>query len=255
MFIQSHVPAHAELGWLLMTQTPMGWLKRMTQFKDKSGKNQESIGTGLFTYPALMAADILLYHTTHVPVGDDQKQHVEMTRDLAQSFNQKYGEVFTLPQPMISTIGARVMSLRDGTKKMSKSDPSDQSRINLGDSADVIADKIKRAKTDTGVIPDSVDGFEGRAEVQNLVEIMAALTNQTPQQILDAHAGAGFAAFKSALADVVVAAVVPIGDKMRDLLNDRAALQAILASGRDRAAAVANPTLARTMEAMGFVGR
>lgn len=251
--MQSHVPAHAELGWLLQTQTPMGWLKRMTQFKDKAGKDQESVGTGLFTYPALMAADILLYHATHVPVGEDQKQHVEMTRDLAQSFNQKYGEVFTMPAPMIPKIGGRVMSLRDGTKKMSKSDPSDQSRINLSDSADIIADKIKRAKTDTGIMPDNVAGFESRPEVQNLVEIMAVLTNRAPQAVLDDFAGQGFASFKTALAEVIVDAVVPLGTRMQELLSDRRALEAILASGRDRAASVANLTLRKTMDAMGFV--
>ena len=253
LFVQSHVPAHAELGWLLQTQTPMGWLKRMTQFKDKAGKDQESVGTGLFTYPALMAADIFLYHATHVPVGDDQKQHVEMARDLAQSFNSKYGEVFTLPQPMIPKIGGRVMSLRDGTKKMSKSDASDQSRINLSDSADVIADKIKRAKTDTGVIPDNTAGFESRPEVQNLVEIMAVLTNRTPQQILDEYAGQGFSPFKTALAEVVTSAVVTIGTRMQQLLSDRRALETILATGRDRAASVANVTLRKAMDAMGFV--
>ena len=252
-FVQSHVPAHAELGWLLTCQAKMGWLNRMTQFKDAAGKNRESIGAGLYVYPALMSADILLYQPTHVPVGDDQKQHVELTRDIAISFNQQFGDVFTIPEPVIAKEGARVKSLRDGTKKMSKSDPSDQSRINLSDSADMIADKIKRAKTDTGTIPDSVAGLEDRPEVRNLVEIMAALSSKSLQQVLDHYAGAGFAPFKSDLADCVVATIVPIGDKMRDLLDDRTVLQAILASGRDRAAVEANRTLSMAMDAMGFV--
>ncbi len=252
-FVQSMVPAHAELGWLLTCQARMGWLNRMTQFKDTAGKDRESVGAGLFAYPALMAADILLYNATHVPVGDDQKQHVELTRDLALSFNQQFGNVFVVPEPIIQKEGARVKSLRDGTKKMSKSDASDQSRINLADTADMIADKIKRAKTDTGVMPDHTDGFEGRPEVQNLVEIMAVLSQRTPQQVLDAFAGQGFAPFKTALAEVIIETVVPIGTRMRELLDDRIMLHEILIAGRDRAAATANATLAKVMDAMGFV--
>jgi tryptophanyl-tRNA synthetase len=253
IFIQSHVPAHTELGWILTCQAPIGWMKRMTQFKDKSGKNQDSIGSGLFTYPALMAADILLYHATHVPVGDDQKQHVELTRDLAISFNQKFGNVFTVPEPVIQKVGARVKSLRDGTKKMSKSDASDMSRINLSDSAEVIADKIKRAKTDTGVMPAATAEFEGRAEVQNLVEIFAILSGSNPQTVLDQFAGQPFSPFKNALAEIVVDKVTPIGSKMTELLGDKAELMRILTRGRDQAAAIANPTLARVKDVMGFV--
>jgi tryptophanyl-tRNA synthetase len=252
-FVQSSVPAHAELGWLLTCQARMGWLNRMTQFKDKAGKDRESVGAGLYAYPALMAADILLYRATHVPVGDDQKQHVELTRDVAISFNQQFGEVFVVPEPVIAKEGARVKSLRDGTKKMSKSDASDASRINMDDTADMIADKIKRAKTDTGIMPDSASGFEGRPEVQNLVEIYAVLSGKTVQQVLDQHAGSGFAPFKNALADVVVGAVVPIGNRMKELMGDRAHLQTILAEGRDKASQVADKTLHAAQDAMGFV--
>lgn len=254
-FVQSHVPQHAELGWLLTCQSPMGWLKRMTQYKDKAGKNQDNVGAGLFTYPSLMAADILLYDVTHVPVGDDQKQHVELTRDLAISFNQKFGDVFVVPEPVMQQVGARVKSLRDGTKKMSKSDPSDQSRINLLDSAEMIADKIKRAKTDTGVMPTMVDEFEGRPEVQNLVEIFAILNEVPVEQVLSMFAGQGFAPFKTALAELLVEKITPIGAEMQRLLADRAELDRILAAGRDKALAVAEPTLNRVKGAMGFVAR
>ena len=252
-FVQSHVPAHMELGWILTCQTPMGWLKRMTQFKDKSGKNQESIGTGLFTYPALMAADILLYHATHVPIGEDQKQHVELTRDLALSFNQKYGAVFTVPEPVIPKIGARVKSLRDGTKKMSKSDPSDMSRINLSDSAEVIADKLKRAKTDMGVMPSAGEALKDRPEVENLIEIYAILSGMPVSAVVSQFDGQPFAPFKTALSDLVVEKITPIGREMQRLLDDKAELLRLLTSGRDRAAAIANPTLARVKEVMGFV--
>jgi tryptophanyl-tRNA synthetase len=252
-FVQSSVPAHAELGWLLTCQARMGWLNRMTQFKDKAGKDRESVGAGLYAYPALMAADILLYKATHVPVGDDQKQHVELTRDVAISFNQQFGEVFVVPEPVIAKEGARVKSLRDGTKKMSKSDASDASRINMDDTAEMIADKIKRAKTDTGVMPESVAEFEGRPEVQNLVEIYAVLAGETTQQILNKYVGSGFAPFKAALADVVVNAVVPIGNRMKELMDDKSHLQGILAQGRDKAAAVADKTLHAAQDAMGFV--
>jgi tryptophanyl-tRNA synthetase len=253
IFLQSSVSAHAELGWLLTCQTPMGWLKRMTQFKDKAGKDQESIGTGLFTYPSLMAADILLYHATHVPVGEDQKQHVELTRDIAISFNQKFGNIFTVPEPVIPKAGARIKSLRDGTKKMSKSDASDMSRINLIDSADVIADKIKRAKTDTGAIPSSTDEFKDRLEVENLVTIFACLTDKTPQDVLNQFAGQQFSPFKNALADVVVDKIAPIGSRITELTNDRAELSRILAVGRDKAAELADKTLESVKNAMGFV--
>lgn len=252
-FVQSHVAAHAELGWILTCQAPMGWLKRMTQFKDKAGKNQDSIGSGLFTYPALMAADILLYDATHVPVGDDQKQHVELTRDLAVSFNQKFGDVFVVPEPVIQKEGARIMSLRDGTKKMSKSDESDMTRINMIDSAETIADKIKRAKTDTGVMPVSTDEFDGRPEVKNLVTIYAVLADMPVQAVLDQFAGQPFSPFKTALAELLVARIVPIGDEMQRLLGDKAHLLQILTTGRDKAAVVADATLAKVKNVMGFV--
>ncbi len=252
-FLQSHVPAHAELGWILTCQSPMGWLKRMTQFKDKAGKNQDSIGSGLFTYPSLMAADILLYNATHVPVGDDQKQHVELTRDLAISFNQKFGNVFTVPEPVIAKEGARIMSLRDGTKKMSKSDPSDMSRINLLDSADVIIDKIKRAKSDTGVMPSSIEELAERPEVKNLITIYSLLSGVSTEQVVAQFDGQQFSPFKTALGEVMAEKITPIGQRMTELLGDRGELLRILAKGRDKAAEVAQPTVDRVKEVMGFV--
>ncbi len=254
VFLQSHVSAHAELGWLLNCYTPMGWLKRMTQFKDKAGKNQDSVSTGLFTYPVLMAADILLYDTTHVPVGNDQKQHVELTRDIAISFNQRYGrDVFVIPEPMIPPTSARVKSLRDATKKMSKSDPSDMSRINLIDDADTIRDKIKRAQTDSGVMPADIAEFAERPAVQNLVEIYASLTDVAPQLVLERYAGQPFAPFKTDLADLIVDKITPIGTRIGELLTDKTELENILASGAEKAASIANPTLRRVQETIGFV--
>lgn len=253
IFVQSSVSAHTELGWMLTCQTPMGWLKRMTQFKDKAGKNQESIGTGLFTYPSLMAADILLYHATHVPVGEDQKQHVELTRDLAISFNQKFGDVFTVPEPVIPKVGARIKSLRDGTKKMSKSDPSEASRINLSDNEETIRNKIRGSKTDTGVMPTSIDEFADRPEVENLIGIYSILSGTSVQATVDQFAGQPFSPFKQALADVLVEKIVPIGTRMTALLADQDELLAILGQGRDKAAAVADKTLADVKKAMGFV--
>lgn len=252
-FLQSHVPAHAELGWILTCQSPMGWLKRMTQFKDKAGKNQDSIGAGLFTYPSLMAGDILAYHATHVPVGDDQKQHVELTRDLAISFNQKFGDVFTVPEPVIAKEGARIMSLRDGTKKMSKSDPSDMTRINLLDPAEVLADKIKRAKTDMGVMPTIGEDLAERPEVKNLITIYALLSGQSTEQVIRQFDGQAFSPFKTALGELLVDQITPIGTRMTELLADRGELLRILAKGRDKAAAVAQPTVDRVKEVMGFV--
>lgn len=252
-FVQSHVPAHAELGWILTCQAPMGWLKRMTQFKDKAGKNQDSIGAGLFAYPALMAADILLYDSTHVPVGDDQKQHVELTRDLAVAFNHRFGDIFVVPEPVIQAVGARIMSLRDGTKKMSKSDESDMTRINMTDTAEMIVDKIKRARTDTGVIPETIEGLANRPEVTNLVSIYAGLSGETAQDVLNRYAGQQFAPFKAALADVVADSIVPIGKKMQELLDDRAYLDGLLAKGCAKATETASVTLKRVKDVMGFV--
>jgi tryptophanyl-tRNA synthetase len=254
MFVQSHITAHAELSVILECYTPMGWLKRMTQFKDKAGKNQDSVSTGLFTYPVLMAADILLYDTTHVPVGDDQKQHVELTRDIANSFNQRYNtECFKIPEPVIGKEGARIKSLRDGTKKMSKSDASDMSRINMIDDVDTIRDKIKRARTDTGVMPSSVEEFAERPEVQNLIEIYALLADISVQDVITRFDGQQFAPFKAELGDLVADKIAPIGQHMQELLQDTAALDAILADGANRARAIASQTLRRVQDAVGFV--
>lgn len=254
-FLQSHVPAHLELGWILTCQSPIGWLNRMTQFKDKAGKNRESIGAGLFAYPSLMAADILLYSATHIPVGEDQKQHVELTRDLAISFNQRFGDVFVVPEPVIPKIGARVKSLRDGTKKMSKSDLSDMSRINLNDSADVIIDKIKRAKTDMGVMPVIGEDLSERPEVANLLEIYAILSDKSVEAVTAEFSEQQFAPFKTALGDLLVDKITPIGQEMARLLDDKGELLRILTRGRDKAASIADPMLARVKDVMGFVAK
>lgn len=256
IFIQSHVSAHAELGWILSCMTPMGWLNRMTQFKDKAGKNRDSVGLGLYAYPALMAADILLYQTTHVPVGDDQKQHVEMTRDLAQSFNHHYGQdVFTIPEPVIKGEGKRIMSLRDGLKKMSKSDPSDFSRIHLTDSADDIAQKIKKAKTDPEPLPQTVEDLETRPEAKNLVSIYAAFLDLTMADALKDVAGQPFSVFKPRLADVVIEKLTPLSGEMKRYLENPQDLERILKSGADHANALATATLERVKTIMGFVAR
>jgi tryptophanyl-tRNA synthetase len=228
---------------------------RMTQFKDKvGGKNAENSSLGLLAYPSLMAADILLYHATHVPVGEDQKQHVELTRDIAAKFNHDYGvDFFPLTEPVIEGVATRVMSLRDGTKKMSKSDPSDMSRINLTDDADAIAAKIRKAKTDPEPLPETVEGLAGRPEAKNLVSIYAALSGGTAESVLAEYAGKPFSVFKPALADVAVAHLGPIGRGMQDYLADPAEIDRILGTGADKAAAIAAPILARTKEIVGFV--
>lgn len=254
-FLQSHVPAHLELGWILTCQSPMGWLNRMTQFKDKAGKNRDSVGAGLFTYPSLMAADILIYSATHIPVGEDQKQHVELTRDLAISFNQRFGDVFVVPEPVIPKVGARIKSLRDGTKKMSKTDPSDMSRINMNDSAEVIMDKIKRAKTDMGVMPVAGEDLAERPEVANLLDIYSILSGTSVDAVIADFSGQQFAPFKTALGELLVDKIVPIGQEMSRLLDDKAELSRILTKGRDRAAAVANPMLDKVKDVMGFVAK
>lgn len=256
LFVQSHVPAHAQLGWVFNCVARMGWLNRMTQFKDKAGKNREEVSTGLFVYPNLMAADILVYHATVVPVGDDQKQHLELANDIAQKFNHDYGvDFFPNIQPMIQGVAARVMSLRDGTKKMSKSDPSDQSRINLTDDADLIADKIKRAKTDPDVLPDNVAALDGRPEARNLVGILAAVAGTTAQAVLDEHAGKGFGAFKPVLTEALVAHLGPIRAEMQRLLTDPGALDAELRRGAEKAEAIAEPILKKAYEIVGFLPR
>jgi len=232
----------------------MGWLERMTQFKDKAGKHAERSSVGLFDYPVLQAADILLYKATHVPVGEDQKQHLELSRDIAQKFNNDYGvpTFFPLPEPLIQGPGARIMSLRDGTKKMSKSDPSDATRINLTDDADAILSKIKKATTDPLPIPETREGLAGRAEVENLIGIYAAITETGVDAVLAEFGGKGFGAFKPALAEALAAKLSPIAAEMRRLTADTAALDAILKDGADRARAIAAPIMAEVRDVVGL---
>jgi len=257
LFNQAQVPAHAEMQWLLNGTARMGWLNRMTQFKDKSGKNREGASVALFTYPVLQAADVLLYQATHVPVGEDQKQHLELARDIAQKFNNDFcpddAPVFTLPDPIIPPEAARIMSLRDGTMKMSKSDPSDMSRINLSDHPDEVMKKVKKAKTDPEPLPSEVEGLAGRAEALNLVAIYAALSDRTVADVLAEYGGQGFGVFKPALGELMVETLRPITERFNALLRDREALDAILARGAARARAIAEPTLSATYEALGLV--
>ncbi|NHF73795.1 tryptophan--tRNA ligase [Paracoccus xiamenensis] len=254
LFNQSQVPAHAELAWLMNCVARLGWMNRMTQFKDKAGKNSENVSLGLYAYPALMAADILAYHATHVPVGDDQKQHVELTRDIAAKFNHDYGvDFFPLPEPVIEGPATRVMSLRDGSKKMSKSDPSDASRINLTDDADTIAQKFRKARTDAEPLPGNVEGLKDRPEARNLVNIYAALSGETQDQVLAQFEGQGFGAFKPALADVAVSVLAPISTRMTEFLNDPAEIDRILGQGAARAEAISAPIVAKTREIMGMI--
>jgi tryptophanyl-tRNA synthetase len=234
----------------------IGWLNRMTQFKDKAGKHRENASVGLFVYPDLMAADILAYRATHVPVGEDQKQHLELARDIAQKFNTDFSapDFFPLPAPFITGPGTRVMSLRDGTKKMSKSEESDFSRINLSDDADAIAQKIRKAKTDPNPLPGDMKGLETRPEAQNLINIYAGLSDQVSEAVLSEYAGAQFSTFKNALADLAVAKLTPIAAAMRGYLSDRAELDRILASGAARARAIAEPVMREVRQRVGFVG-
>lgn len=252
---QSQVPEHAQLAWIFNCVARMGWMQRMTQFKDKVGKNAQNASLGLFAYPALMAADILIYHATHVPVGEDQKQHVELTRDIAAKFNHDYGvDFFPMTQPVIEGAATRVMSLRDGSKKMSKSDPSDASRINMMDDADTIAKKIRRAKTDPDALPSEAAGLEERPEARNLINIYAGLNDQSVDQVLAEVGGRQFGEFKPMLADLAVSKLAPISAEMTRLLDDPAEIDRILASGARRARAVTAPILARTYEIVGMVG-
>ena len=257
LFNQAQVPAHAELQWLLNGTARMGWLNRMTQWKDKAGKNRDGQSVALFTYPVLQAADVLLYQATHVPVGEDQKQHLELARDIAQSFNSAFASedapVFTLPDPIIPPEAARIMSLRDGSAKMSKSDPSDMSRINLVDDADTIMAKIRKAKTDPEPLPGEAAGLEGRPEAKNLVGIYAAMTRQGVDAVLAQFAGQGFGAFKPALGEVLVETLAPIAARFNDLRHDGEMLDAILAEGAARAREVALPTLNNAYRALGLV--
>ncbi|MBC7985308.1 MAG: tryptophan--tRNA ligase [Sphingomonadaceae bacterium] len=254
LFNQARVPAHAELQWLLNGTARMGWLSRMTQFKDKSGKNREGASIALFAYPVLQAADVLLYRATHVPVGEDQKQHIELMRDIADKFNaDTETETFVLPEPYIGVTAARIMSLRDGTAKMSKSDPSDMSRINLSDDAALVAQKIRKAKTDPEPLPETMDELAGRPEARNLVSIYAALSDVAPAAVLAEFAGKGFGAFKPALADLTVARLAPVSERFNALKQDAAAIDAILDSGSARAAALGAPVLADAYRALGLL--
>jgi len=255
LFNQSQVPEHAQLGWVFNCVARMGWMQRMTQWKDKAGKNAQNASLGLFGYPALMAADILAYHATHVPVGDDQKQHLELTRDIAAKFNNDFGvDFFPLTEPVIEGVATRVMSLRDGTRKMSKSDPSDMTRINMGDDADLIAQKIRKARTDPEPLPRDAKGLEGRAEATNLVNIFAALSDRTLDDVMAEVGGMQFGRFKPLLADLAVAKLAPISAEMTRLMGDPAEIDRILGHGAQRARAIAGPILARTYEIAGMVG-
>ena len=256
LFNQAQVPQHAELQWLLNGTARMGWLNRMTQWKDKAGKNREGQSVALFTYPVLQAADVLLYQATHVPVGEDQKQHLELARDIAQKFNNDFGggaEVFTLPDPIIPAEAARIMSLRDGSAKMSKSDPSDMSRINLTDDADTIMTKVKKAKTDPEPLPSDKGGLDGRPEAANLVGIYAAMSGESQDAILARFGGEGFGKFKPALGEVLVESLAPINARFIELRQDRAALDAILHKGAAKARELAVPTLDKAYAALGLV--
>jgi tryptophanyl-tRNA synthetase len=254
LFNQAQVPAHAELQWLLNGTARMGWLNRMTQWKDKAGKNREGQSVALFAYPVLQAADVLLYQATHVPVGEDQKQHLELARDIAQKFNNDFAaEVFTLPEPIVPPGAARIMSLRDGSAKMSKSDPSDMSRINLVDDPDLVMQKVRKAKTDPEPLPSEVAGLAGRLEAINLVAIYGALTGESADTVLARFGGQGFGAFKPALGEVLVETLRPISARFRELLADREELDAILARGSAKARELGRPTLDATYAALGLV--
>lgn len=254
IFNQSQVVQHAELAWVFNCVARLGWMSRMTQFKDKAGRNSENVSLGLFAYPSLMAADILLYKATHVPVGDDQKQHIELTRDIAAKFNNDYSvATFPMTEPVIAGPARRIMSLRDGTKKMSKSDPSDQSRISLLDTADTIAKKIKRATSDAEPLPLAVDGLTNRPEAENLASIYAALAGCTIGDVLSEFGGKGWGAFKPALADLAVEILAPISIEMRRLLADPGSLDAILRDGACRAREIAERTMAEVRDVVGFI--
>jgi tryptophanyl-tRNA synthetase len=253
LFNQSRVPQHAELAWVFNCVARLGWLNRMTQFKEKAGKNRENATVGLYAYPTLMAADILAYKATHVPVGEDQKQHLELTRDIAAAFNSMFdSEFFPQPEPQIQTTAARVMSLRDGSAKMSKSDISDATRINLTDSADDIAQKIKRAKTDPEALPSELAGLEGRPEAANLVGIFAGLSGRSQADVLSEFGGQGFGVFKPALAEFAVLQIAPISTEMNKLLEDDAQIDALLEKGAEQAQAIAGPILAEVKKLVGF---
>ena len=252
---QSQVPEHAQLAWIFNCVARMGWMGRMTQWKDKAGKDAEAASLGLLAYPSLMAADILIYHATHVPVGEDQKQHLELTRDIAAKFNHDYGvDFFPMTEPVIEGAATRVMSLRDGTKKMSKSDPSDASRINMTDDADAIAKKIRKAKTDPEPLPETLEGLDTRPEARNLVNIYAALADTTAEAVVAEYAGAQFGTFKPKLADLAVEVLAPISTEMSRLMADPAEIDRILSKGAAQAREITAPILKRTYEIVGMVG-
>jgi tryptophanyl-tRNA synthetase len=255
LFNQSQVHEHAELTWIFNCVGRLGWLDRMTQFKEKSGKHKERASVGLYTYPVLMAADILVYKATHVPVGEDQKQHLELARDIAQKFNNDFGvpDFFPLPEPVITGPATRVMSLRDGTKKMSKTDESDYSRINLTDDAETIAQKIRKARTDPAPLPDSEKGFDGRPEAENLVNIFAALSDEPRESVIGRFAGQQFSSFKNELAELAVSKLVPIGVELRRLLADPAEIDRLLRTGAEKARALAQPVMTQVKRIVGFV--
>lgn len=253
IFVQSHVAGHCELAWLLNCITPLGWLNRMTQFKDKAGKNKEKANLGLYGYPVLMAADILLYKATHVPVGEDQKQHLELTRDIAGAFNQQFGETFVLPEPMILGQAPRVMSLRDGAAKMSKSDPSDMSRINLTDDEDTIVTKIKKAKSDAFALPETIDGLKDRPEAKNLLTIYSSLADKTLQESCQEFDGANFSTIKSRLVEVLIEKLIPIQTEMLRLTQEPKYLDEVLKKGKDKALLIASKTLSEVHKKMGLL--
>jgi len=254
IFNQSQVSGHAELAWILSCVARLGWLNRMTQFKEKAGKHRENASVGLYAYPNLMAADILLYKATHVPVGEDQKQHLELTRDIAQKFNHDTGtNFFPEVEPLIFDTAARVMSLRDGTHKMSKSDTSDMTRINMTDDADTIAKKIRKARTDPEALPETLKGFEGRAEAENLMGIYAALSDMTLDEVCTKFGGGQFSGFKKELADLAVSVLDPIQTRMRELMDDQASIDAVLRKGAERARAMSEPILKEIHDIVGFV--
>ena len=264
VFNQSQVPEHAELAWIFNCVARLGWLNRMTQFKEKAGKDRENASVGLYAYPSLMAADILVYRATHVPVGEDQKQHLELARDIAQKFNNDFAApiaargagdtFFPLPEPLIQGPATRVMSLRDGAKKMSKSDPSDLSRINLTDDGDTIATKIRKAKTDPEALPSEPAGLVGRPEAENLVGIFAALNGETQADVLRAFGGGQFSTFKNALVELAVAKIGPVGIEMRRLSADPAGIDAVLRRGAERARVLAHDTMVAVKDIVGFIG-
>ena len=253
LFVQSQIPEHAQLAWVFNCIARMGWLNRMTQFKDKAGKDKENVSVGLFSYPTLMAADILIYLATHVPVGEDQKQHLELTRDIAQKFNNDFKcEIFPIPEPLIFGEATRVMSLRDGSKKMSKSDPSDYSRIMLRDSKDEISQKIRKARTDPLPLPESLKEAQKRPEALNLLTIFASLSNKSTEKIIDEYAGTEFSKFKKDLADLSVDKINPISLEMQKLMTNSDYLDQIIKAGREKATEVARPVLSKVYEVVGL---